>query len=704
MNDLIQRCYSYTLFDEFKIVEDFIVNDCITLFKVTSMKTNSSTGVLFHHFNDVVNNNIEDSFLMNDKEYLKSVKTAYFKIEQNTIISYDHFILLDDFIFDDAYLNRAKDLYSCENYLMAYGYLIYGLSFKDTSCIDLIIKTLEENDLFPFLNKLYTPVFYEIGVMFGDGQCAITLAKKIFDKEVYPLNYPFIDLCDIAISKGFGKGYYYKALYLEDKIVQTNILDEVIHYLQLAINHDCLEAYYDYARCVFTYRVDDTYVQQAIKYLKLGDHKGIVSCSYYLGVCYQTGSGVLVDYDLSKLYLEKAIRGKFYEAIPALALLYENGWGVEQDLNQVRSLLLVGARSYHLNSMFVLAKFYFAYNNYTYYDLRALYWLKKGHYLNEPKFSHALGSYYERGEFANIDFGKSINYYLEGSKLGHIECSLKLANHFVHPKQGTKNIEFAKMIYNDLMKNNSIEGYLGMADLYYQGLDKPDLDNWNKILDLIVTKGSGEGYVAKGLHYFDTNLVLAKQYFKQAIAIHSGSGAYWLGKIYVQLGELTKARICFKQAIEYKYYKGFIGIGYLEEDFKEKERYFNKAIQMGCFAGYYDLGMLYLSRNESIYDVKAYTMFKKGCYEKHLRCCYGLGLCYAYARGCNGDGAKAISVLEFSTLKESYYLRGLILEKGLFTKKDRQRSNVAYGKAKELGYLKDQESVFNLIEEPKIIE
>ncbi|KZN52931.1 tetratricopeptide repeat protein [Pseudoalteromonas luteoviolacea] len=130
-----------------------------------------------------------------------------------------------------------------------------------------------------------------------------------------------------------------------------------------------------------------------------------------LGMMYNNGDGVAVDYELARSYFEQAIELGSNLSFGNLGSLYESGHGVEQDYSEAISLYQQGVEHQDAQSM------------------------------------HNLGTLYESGTGVDKKRDLAISLFEQAANLGNRFSAYKLANAYFYGDQKTQSYELAFEFY-----------------------------------------------------------------------------------------------------------------------------------------------------------------------------------------------------------------------------------------------------------------
>ncbi|KZN61046.1 hypothetical protein N473_22150 [Pseudoalteromonas luteoviolacea CPMOR-1] len=340
-----------------------------------------------------------------------------------------------------------------------------------------------------------------------------------------------------------------------------------------------------------------------------------------LGMMYNNGDGVAINYALAKMYFEQAIEHGSKLSYGNLGRLYEVGNGVVQNYDQAISLYKQGAQSqdaqsiHNLGSMYnlgtgiekdrdkALTLFEQAANlgnRFSAFNLANAYLYGDGkaqsnelaleYYLLSAKAGHAPSYCYAADAVLAESWTLAKSYYFEGAKLGQQNCLINLVRGMrVNREQDLPIVELLKSFAS--RKDVSAIEELGRT---YQNGDFGELVN------------------------FDA----AKSYYLQAGALGAGGAFAHLGFLYEQ-GELVeqdleKAASLYIQAAEADSALGKNNLAtfYLNGVSVKKNKakavaLYQQAVEQNHAIAMINLGDLYLAERTSESSHKACTLFSR---------------------------------------------------------------------------------------------
>lgn len=178
--------------------------------------------------------------------------------------------------------------------------------------------------------------------------------------------------------------------------------------------------------------VDDNYAQAASAYqiaVNQNNAYGLLD----LGLIYEQGKGIPVDYQKAKDFYEKAAALGQSEAMVQLAGLYFNGLAGDRD------------------------------------EKAAVVWYKKAAEFGEQEALYQLGLLSETGVGMTLDPNAAVQYYQKSAVLGNDKAKMALARMYQYGQGVTKDLNQAMSIYKELADKDNPFAEYQLAALYYDG-------------------------------------------------------------------------------------------------------------------------------------------------------------------------------------------------------------------------------------------
>ncbi|MFY7698442.1 MAG: tetratricopeptide repeat protein [Legionella sp.] len=227
--------------------------------------------------------------------------------------------------------------------------------------------------------------------------------------------------------------------------------------------------------------VDENYQHAAITYEKAAQ-AGDATAQFNLGLIYEKGKGIAVDYDKAKALYELAAAHGHPQAMVQLAGLYLNIDSKEFAPNQLQ---------------------------------RALAWYKKAADLGDRDALYQLGLFAEIGLGSKLSLDDAVNYYQKAANKNNTKAIIALARIYQYGSAGIAPDELKAIKYYQHLAtiNNSYAQYqLAMLD-YQHAPDKQQvLDKTKKILLQIQDRGFGQAN--KALQWLESQSSVDKSFIE----------------------------------------------------------------------------------------------------------------------------------------------------------------------------------------------
>lgn len=202
--------------------------------------------------------------------------------------------------------------------------------------------------------------------------------------------------------------------------------------------------------------VDDNYTE-ALKAYTQASAEGDVMGTYNLGLMYEYGKGVPVDYHKSEVLFTDAANKGVDEAMNQLAGIYFNGLGTPRDVH------------------------------------KALSWYKKAADLGNSNALYILGLFSETGVATKLDFPDALKYYNEASDKGHEKAMLALARMYHYGIGVEKNTKISASIYQKLADRQNAYAQYQLGTYYLEGIAGEQLpEKGQQLLEQASENGSSQ--------------------------------------------------------------------------------------------------------------------------------------------------------------------------------------------------------------------
>lgn len=208
-----------------------------------------------------------------------------------------------------------------------------------------------------------------------------------------------------------------------------------------------------------------------------------------LGFLYDT---VDENYNKAKESYELAAHGADQYGQFNLGLIYENGKGMPVDYLKAESLYSKAAEAGHRKSMTQLATLYFNGSaNGKREPQKALYWYQKAADLGDSDALYQLGLLSETGIATKLDFANAISYYKKAANKGNEKAKLALARMYQYGLGIPTDKAKASELYKELANNENAFAQYQLATLVLEGaLGDKNLEEGRKLLQQASANGS----------------------------------------------------------------------------------------------------------------------------------------------------------------------------------------------------------------------
>lgn len=303
-----------------------------------------------------------------------------------------------------------------------------------------------------------------------------------------------------------------------------------------------------------------------------------------------------------KYYQEAAINGENADAQNSLGTYYQNGRGVEKDLDQALVWYEKAAKN---GEGYGMSNAAYIYEDRKEYD-KALYWLEKLIKIESPMKNSGLnrmGLFYFRGNGVEKDKEQAEKYFLESSKMGNEYADYNLGLLYAEQKKYTDSEyryrKAAEKQHDGAMNN------LGRIYLYGFGIEA-DYGEAVKWFKEAAKRGNKPASYNLGIccYYVEKNLRTAMTWFEKCMEQRWDYVYALLGRIYKEgryiSQSYTKAVEYFRQGAEKNYSESICELGIMyrdglgvEQDYAKAIECFERTIQKNFGMGYACLGTMY---------------------------------------------------------------------------------------------------------------
>ncbi|MCG7548045.1 tetratricopeptide repeat protein [Pseudoalteromonas sp. Of7M-16] len=387
-------------------------------------------------------------------------------------------------------------------------------------------------------------------------------------------------------------------VYRESKELRD--LDKAADYFQVSYVRGYKECAFELG---YLYHRSKPDTQQALRWYQVAAKNGSRDALNNLGMMYNNGDGVDIDYSRAKSYFEQAVELGSRLSFGNLGSLYELGKGVERD-----------------------------------YD-KAIYWYQKGIDRQDAQSMHNLGTLYNLGRGIEKDRAKALTLFEQAADLGNRFSAFNIANAYFYADGKEQSDELALEYYLVSARSGYAPAFCQAAEVALKeswALARPYFHEGAKLGQESCLKSLVKGMRANKER--DIPVVgLLKAFANRDVAFANEM----LGHIY-QFGEFgllisfKKARSFYLKAGELGAGNAFANLGFLYEQGELVERdldtavsFYQKAADMGSALGKNNLATFYLNGVAVKKDrTKAIELYKEAAEQHNIAALINLGDIY----------------------------------------------------------------------------
>ncbi len=171
-----------------------------------------------------------------------------------------------------------------------------------------------------------------------------------------------------------------------------------------------------------------------------------------LGFVYET-----IDEDYARAFTSYQLAAKKGNAVGQydLGLMYENGKGIAVNYEDARKLYTDAAKEGNSKAMTQLADLYFTGLGGDRNESESLAWYTKAASSGEASAMYQLGLFSETGVATRLDFTQAVNYYQQAAARGNEKAKLALARMYQYALGVPKDLAQATRLYTELAANKN---------------------------------------------------------------------------------------------------------------------------------------------------------------------------------------------------------------------------------------------------------
>jgi len=179
------------------------------------------------------------------------------------------------------------------------------------------------------------------------------------------------------------------------------------------------------------------------------------------------------DFRVARQWYERAVSAGDSEAMANLAVLYENGLGVEYDFAKARQLFEKAATAGNADAMFGLGTMYEWAEGVAQDYQQALDWFEKGAASGDSGCMWRLGTMYERGEGVARDYQQALDWYEKAAAAGHVSAMLNIAVIYEEGHGVAQDYDEAARWYAKAAAHGSSDAMFHLGSIYEAGKGVP---------------------------------------------------------------------------------------------------------------------------------------------------------------------------------------------------------------------------------------
>lgn len=453
----------------------------------------------------------------------------------------------------------------------------------------------------------------ETAMRYLDRAITTDFARAMNEKAVALLEHPDVeqnpqeaqDLLQRATELGDDYAPYRLGLmYQYDEIEVKNASELVIHYFELAAERNNklgIEA----AGRFYRYQ-EQPEIEKAISFYNKGiEHHDSNYCKVEMAMLLENGFGVEQDVEKAKQLYEEALTNNYSYAAIRLGYMHEDGVLGKPDFNLARQYFSIASEAQMPEGVYQLARLYR-------YGIGG----EENHELSFQLFEQALelgfsdanvdlALAYEEGSGVANQPEKAMEYMLKAAELGYGFAQYKVGCYYLYAYGTTKDLELAKYWLEHAIENQSVQAMLTLGDYYLYGYEEDQ--PYEKCFPYYeqaaefggVSEGIGVCYqFGIGVEQSDEK---AFQFYKKAIENNYDAAFFRLGICYFYGIGTTKNN---QEALQYLRVaadrgnmeaSAYTGVLLMEaNEWEEGVAYLEEAAQQGFDMAQYELGNCYL--------------------------------------------------------------------------------------------------------------
>lgn len=209
--------------------------------------------------------------------------------------------------------------------------------------------------------------------------------------------------------------------------------------------------------------------KQAFSRFKTAADMGTVPAERVLGLCYENGWGVEKDIDKAILWFQKAADDGNFNAQRSIGLLYKNGIGFQKDFRKAVDFFKKAAEAGVTDAQCNIAFCYINGEGIAKDASKAVYWWQKAAESGSAIAQMNLATCFFKGEGVDQDFKKAAYWWQKAAEGGNAEALYSLSSCYADGKGVVKDVRKAVYFLEKAARNGSLKAMRILAICYFNG-------------------------------------------------------------------------------------------------------------------------------------------------------------------------------------------------------------------------------------------
>lgn len=287
----------------------------------------------------------------------------------------------------------------------------------------------------------------------------------------------------------------------------NKIISDVLEYLGEDIEEIDFDIEDDVQRARDLYELgmsfyNDTDYNNAVNYFKQAADLGNIDASYQLGVCYQYGYGVRINYKKSYNYMLVAAENGNKYAQNTVGYYLDNGYGTNKNFKKAFEWFLKSAEQGYSRAQFNSGLYYrYSHGNINVDYEKAVYWFSKSAKQGFENAQYQLAECYWNGIGLDVDRKQACNYYSKAYKNGLNKAGYKLIKCYYYKLDVDENV--IKTLLEKNIDDEDDEVLFCAGEMYFEGLlVQQDYDKAFELYEKINKESNAKVYYRLAECYF----------------------------------------------------------------------------------------------------------------------------------------------------------------------------------------------------------